>query len=509
MTVFQKLSPKVKGVKTLTTTASSTPERRITLTGSPCKMSQNGSSGYYEDFNMDDDDNTALVSMPESTLIECFGNLAVSKRPAHLRPPAAFCLPFVSMNNDSTSGHALKHITLTSVFDALHPYVGMPYLNRADLASAINVYWMNNCLEAEQSDLFHRFALEMQVHLSACFGCRVVLDIYGSTRNGFGTRFCDVDMSLSFSPAPPPWATNSDRVMRAVAKALVDFPKAMDERYVNAKVPIVRFRSSDMDMEADISYKNDLALHNTQLLHQYCKWDPERLPTLGVWVKAWAKRSGIGEASKGSLSSYAWIVMLIHYLQQVEPVPVLPCLQEMNHQKNENVYVQGYNTYYWKFVDASRGRRCRSSIVDLFVGFLDYYATYFDYTSNVIQMVTKRLEFKPDRWLKYPMCIADPFETDHNLAQGVDQPMFEYIRACMEHSKKVFTDRRLRSEFLSGYGFDVDEYDVRHRNEMNLEMASQFGEFLLHKCIMVKQAPIRQFRDRSTSQSTSISNAST
>uniref|UniRef100_A0A1I7TWL6 Poly(A) RNA polymerase mitochondrial-like central palm domain-containing protein n=1 Tax=Caenorhabditis tropicalis TaxID=1561998 RepID=A0A1I7TWL6_9PELO len=214
MTVLQKLSPKVKGVKTLTTTTSSSPaskftsptsttERRGISTGSPFKMSQNdGSSGYYEDLSLEDDDSMALVSMPESTLIECFGNLAVTKRPAHLRPPAAFCLPFVSMNNDASSGHALKHITLTSVFDALHPYVAMPYLNRIDVSTAMNVYWMRNCLEAEQSDLFHRFALEMQVHLSACFGCRVVLDIYGSTRNGFGTRFCDVDMSLSFSPNP-------------------------------------------------------------------------------------------------------------------------------------------------------------------------------------------------------------------------------------------------------------------------------------------------------------------
>lgn len=105
-------------------------------------MSQNGSSGYYEgDVLLDDD---ALVSMPEATLIECFGNLAVTKRPAHLRPPAAFCtffplyeenlisfkkiiitnwnftgLPFVSMNNDLTSGHALKHITLTLVFELI------------------------------------------------------------------------------------------------------------------------------------------------------------------------------------------------------------------------------------------------------------------------------------------------------------------------------------------------------------------------------------------------------
>ncbi|CAI5443958.1 unnamed protein product [Caenorhabditis angaria] len=469
-------------------------------TSSPSK-----SSGYAESSANSDD---LIVSMPEQTLVECFGNLAISKRLPHLRPPAAFCLPFVSMNNDAVSGHALKHFTLTSLFDSLHPYVRMPVLHRRDISSAMNVYWLKNCLEPDQLDLVHRFALEMQIHLSQCFGCRVVLDIYGSTRNGFGTRMCDVDMSLSFYPSPPIWATNSDRVMRAVAKALVDFPKAIDERYVNAKVPIVRFRSFDMDMEADISYKNDLALHNTQLLQQYCKWDPDRLPTLGVWIKAWAKRCGVGEASKGSLSSYAWIVMLIHYLQQIEPYPVLPCLQEMSREKSDNVYVQGYNVYYWKFVDPTKSRHCNKSVLDLFVGFLDYYSTYFDYEQHVVQMVSRKIEAKPDRWSKYPMCIADPFETDHNLAQGVDYQMFDYIRSCMEHSKSVFQNRHLRAEFLLGYGSDVDEYDMMSGQEMDMEMASQFGEFLLHKCIMIKQAPHRQFRDRSMSQSTSTSNTS-
>ncbi|CAD6188620.1 unnamed protein product [Caenorhabditis auriculariae] len=439
--------------------------------------------------------------LPERVLLDCFGNLAITRRPPHLRPAAAYCLPLVAMKNDYRSGHALKHVTLTYMFDALHPYVGLPATDRKDLTTAIQVYWLKNSIEIEQLDLVHRFALELQVHLSACFGCRVVLDIYGSSRNGFGTRMCDVDMSLSFYPAPPPWAMNSDQVMRAVAKALVDFPKAVDERYVNAKVPIVRFRSSDMDMEADISYKNDLALHNTSLLQQYCKWDPERLPVLGVWIKAWAKRCGIGEASKGSLSSYAWIVMLIHYLQQVEPVPVVPCLQEVPHQKNENAYVHGYNVFYWKFVDGKQSKKCRASVLDLFVGFLDYYSSYFDFTQHVVQMDTTRIMMKPDKWAKFTMCVADPFETDHNLAQGVDAAMFAYIRSCMLHSRGVFTSRYIRSDFLSHYGYE-ETY------EMDNEMAGQFGEFLLHKCIMMKQAPIRQFRDRSMSQSTNTSGSS-
>lgn len=42
----------------------------------------------------------------------------------------------------------------------------------------------------------------------------------------------------------------------------------------------------------------------------------------------WAKSCEIGNASKGSLSSYSYIIMLIHYLQRTNP-PVAPFLQEV------------------------------------------------------------------------------------------------------------------------------------------------------------------------------------
>ena len=43
-------------------------------------------------------------------------------------------------------------------------------------------------------------------------------------------------------------------------------------------------------------------------------------------VKFFAKVCDIGDASRGSLSSYAYVLMLIFYLQRCNP-PVLPVLQ--------------------------------------------------------------------------------------------------------------------------------------------------------------------------------------
>lgn len=43
-------------------------------------------------------------------------------------------------------------------------------------------------------------------------------------------------------------------------------------------------------------------------------------------LKYWAKQRAVNDPYRGTLSSYAWVLLAIHYLQTCEP-PVLPCLQ--------------------------------------------------------------------------------------------------------------------------------------------------------------------------------------
>ena len=80
-------------------------------------------------------------------------------------------------------------------------------------------------------------------------------------------------------------------------------------------------------MNFSISLYNELAIVNTRLLRAYSDLD-ERVPKLGIALKELAKVCDIGDASKGSLSSYSYIVMLIYFLQRISS-PVLPFLQEV------------------------------------------------------------------------------------------------------------------------------------------------------------------------------------
>lgn len=50
-----------------------------------------------------------------------------------------------------------------------------------------------------------------------------------------------------------------------------------------------------------------------------------------IALKMFEQRCDIGDASRGSLSSYAYILMVLYFLQQREP-PVIPVLQEVNFQ---------------------------------------------------------------------------------------------------------------------------------------------------------------------------------
>lgn len=72
---------------------------------------------------------------------------------------------------------------------------------------------------------------------------------------------------------------------------------------------------------------NILAIVNTKLLRDYGLID-QRLMQLVFVVKLWAKRRQVNDSYRGTLSSYCYVLMCIHLLQQRSP-PILPCLQAM------------------------------------------------------------------------------------------------------------------------------------------------------------------------------------
>ena len=94
--------------------------------------------------------------------------------------------------------------------------------------------------------------------------------------------------------------------------------------WLNASVPVVRMKTAQ-GLDIDICVNRRLGVFNSRLLATYSKID-SRARDLGIAVKLWAKGLGIADTFHGTISAYAYIILVIHFLQIKR---ILPCLQIM------------------------------------------------------------------------------------------------------------------------------------------------------------------------------------
>ena len=80
------------------------------------------------------------------------------------------------------------------------------------------------------------------------------------------------------------------------------------------------------EVNLDISCGHEVVFENSRLLKLSSKITPH-VKTLALILKCWAKSRQINDSLMGTLSSYSYILLLVHYLQHVL---VLPNLQPTN-----------------------------------------------------------------------------------------------------------------------------------------------------------------------------------
>ncbi|XP_037094913.1 terminal uridylyltransferase 7-like [Pollicipes pollicipes] len=238
------------------------------------------------------------------------------------------------------------------------------------------------------------------------------LTLFGSSCNGFGFRNSDLDICMTFEDCTDPQALDQAEIIKKLANALSRLRSLCNIIPITtAKVPIVKFTDRRTRLEGDISLYNTLAQHNTMLLHTYARID-SRGRMLGYMVKLMAKICDVCDASRGSLSSYAYTLMMIYYLQRCQP-PVLPVLQELGR--------------HWPDAGANR-----SSVGELWLGFLRFYGEQFDFERHVVCVRLAHTLTKFEKlWNGAFIAIEDPFLLSHNLGVGVRRKMAAFIRRTL------------------------------------------------------------------------------
>jgi DNA polymerase sigma len=162
-------------------------------------------------------------------------------------------------------------------------------------------------------------------------------------------------------------------------------PNQPRDRYSSA----LEFPKSGVGVQCDINFSAHLAVQNTLLLRCYSHCDP-RVRPLVLFVKHWAKVRRINSPYRGTLGSYGYALMMLHYLVNVAQPFVCPNLQQLARppgpdltpqQIEETVRVKGQNIQFWRD-EAEITRLARDNVLtqnqepigQLLRGFFEYYA---------------------------------------------------------------------------------------------------------------------------------------
>ncbi len=192
---------------------------------------------------------------------------------------------------------------------------------------------------AEQRNFISR----LQETISGVLAGSVVAP-FGSVVNGFWSPNSDIDVCIQTSGC-----RNRDgqiMALKKVASALHCVSSHHIEPRFGAKVPIIHWAPrKDGYLACDISINNNLAVINSRLIGAYSSIDP-RFQVVGRIIKHWAQCRSINDRSRGTLSSFSLLLMLVHYLQRRTP-PLLPSLQDMALEDNDPLtYCNGFDVRF-------------------------------------------------------------------------------------------------------------------------------------------------------------------
>ena len=216
-----------------------------------------------------------------------------------------------------------------------------------------------------------------------------------------------------------------------------------------ARVPILKFSDQKTGLKVDLNYGQYAGLYNTRMIESYVRID-ERVRTFLYVLKAFVKARGINSPELGSLSSYCYTLMAISYLQTLL-LPVLPCLQDPHlipHNVPNPGPFGGTQLVNVAFTDPSRIRpivpRNSMSLGELFLGFLEFYGSKFEYASSCVSVrcggVVTRDSVSPS-WSRHAFVVEDPFILDLNVA-GAKEDMMKFIRHEFQAAVQALRDGR-------------------------------------------------------------------
>ena len=271
------------------------------------------------------------------------------------------------------------------------------------------------------------------------------LTSFGSFESGLSLSNGDIDLCLEFDGEPP------KKVLKKIARVLDEDGMNNVKLITNSKVPIVKFLDAQSMIPVDISVNNNLSVYNTELLRRYCEID-ERVKPFILAIKYWARSRGVCDPASGSFSSYAWTLIAINALQNLDS-PVLPNLSKQDKSRLANINGISYDVSIKTMDEVNFVSENKSNLAELIIGFFSNIVENWPWNKSVISVREGALVPRKSKgWLskkpyaselirngqmarlgKHSLPVEDPFDELHDLsvvldADGVFETRDELLR---------------------------------------------------------------------------------
>ena len=327
-------------------------------------------------------------------------------------------------------------------------------------------------------------------------------------------------------------ATDAEKIQARTP--LGDLPNVIGRYRPPPEAHPLEFPKSGVGVQCDINFSNHLALHNSLLLKCYSLCDI-RVREMVLFVKAWTKKRKINSPYHGTLSSYGFVLMVLHYLINVAQPAVLPNLQQIpaafdDEMSAKVVELDGHNVRFFRNEVAIENRSRQRTLTgntetlgSLLQCFFHYYAHQgyqspvggFSWSTDVLSLrtigglipkkmkgwteaKTETVELKgpgpqqtKDIRQRYLFAIEDPFEIEHNIARTVVHNGIVAIRDEFRRAHKLIE----HAGMVPGKGMEdllaeaADRENLQHRAFGPKPRVSQTRRVdMVHKAGQPKQA---------------------